>query len=702
VNAARYIEGVALTILCVGAVTVGARSLRERMLSGWSGPPAWVADAVIAVSLVVVVLEVIGLAHLFYLPAAVIGCVAAGGIAWMIGVRGKARPAAGSAPAAPARGQARVTRVIVAVGVGAVAAPWLGWTIFSYRHGMLTPDTIWYHLPQAARFVQTGSILHLQYFDRDPVTVFYPANAELFHALGLMLFGSDLVSPVINLGWGALALLAAWSIGQPFGRAPHCLIAVLLVLATPVLVDTQPGGGYNDTACIALMLSAGALLVNAGPGAGPATLAALAAGVTLGIKFTMIVPSLALAAGVVAVTARRARWGMLVRWAAALVGLGGWWYLRNAIATGTPLPTISIHLGPLSFTAPHVTTPTFTVGQYLFNGHVWQAFYLPGLHRALGPAWWLIMAFAAIGAVGTIVVRGRPVVQMLGAVAVLSAATYVVTPQLGGLPGQPVSFVYNVRYAVVPLALGLVLAPLLPLLRRAAAGHLWLGVCALTLLATELDPGVWPTGLNANPFSSPLGGAPALAGGIAGASVVVLILLRSQLAEWARKAGDRGRTVLAPLLIALLGAGTAGGWLVADSYARNRYLNAAPAPTLFNWARSVRHQRIGIVGIIGQYPLYGPDSSNYVQYLGQSAPHGGFGSFESCQAWRSAVDRGHYGWLVVAPVLFPLTNVPARELAWTESAAGATPVIRERAVGGPPSDLAVLFRLSGPLNPATC
>jgi hypothetical protein len=91
-----------------------------------------------------------------------------------------------------------------------------------------------------------------------------------------------------------------------------------------------------------------------------------------------------------------------------------------------------------------------------------------------------------------------------------------------------------------------------------------------------------------------------------------------------------------------------------------------------------------------------------VQYLGQSAPHGGFGSFDSCQAWRAAVDRGHYGWLVVAPVLFPLTNIAARELAWTELTPGAVPVIRERAVGGPPADVAVLFKLTGPLDPATC
>jgi hypothetical protein len=55
---------------------------------------------------------------------------------------------------------------------------------------------------------------------------------------------------------GRLALTAGWAIGRPFGVEPHCLVGVVLVLATPTLVDTQPGGAYNDVTSIALVLSA--------------------------------------------------------------------------------------------------------------------------------------------------------------------------------------------------------------------------------------------------------------------------------------------------------------------------------------------------------------------------------------------------------------------------------------------------------------
>jgi hypothetical protein len=67
--------------------------------------------------------------------------------------------------------------------------------------------------------VQQGSIAHLHYLDSDPVTVFYPASSELLHAVGMVVMGSDVLSTVMNLGWLALALLAAWCLGRCFGVA---------------------------------------------------------------------------------------------------------------------------------------------------------------------------------------------------------------------------------------------------------------------------------------------------------------------------------------------------------------------------------------------------------------------------------------------------------------------------------------------------
>ena len=92
-----------------------------------------------------------------------------------------------------------------------------------------TPDSLWYHLPVAARFAQDGSIYRLHYVDAGSLTVFYPATSELVHAAGMIFLGNDFASLLLNMGWLSLALFAAWCIGWRFGcgsvdsrRRYHC------------------------------------------------------------------------------------------------------------------------------------------------------------------------------------------------------------------------------------------------------------------------------------------------------------------------------------------------------------------------------------------------------------------------------------------------------------------------------------------------
>jgi hypothetical protein len=281
---------------------------------------------------------------------------------------------------------------------------------------------------------------------------------------------------------------------------------------------------------------------------------------------------------------------------------------------------------------------------------------------------------------------------------VITASAFVWTPQFLGYLDAPVFFVYNVRYAAPPLALGLVLVPLLPLARRAAGGKIWLGGASLLLLATELDPGVWPSGLGGNPLAPPIHGDSALAGAAIAAVALVMSAGAAPLVRRAR--GRVGARSFA--MAAALAASIAGGWIVAHTYGQRRYLDTAPIPQVYRWARSVRHSRIAVVGLTAQYPLYGTDSSNYVQYVGSREPRGGFGAITSCRAWRAAVDHGHYDWLLVAPYGFPLTDRSPAELGWTAASPAAIPVLREIAPGHPRTDAATLFRITGFLDPATC
>ena len=96
---------------------------------------------------------------------------------------------------------------------------------------MFGGDTTWYHMPFAARFAQEDSTVHLHF--TDPLRLvawFYPQSSELIHGTAIVLFKSDWLSPLINLVWLSIALLAAWCIGRPYKVGPATLVAAAIVL----------------------------------------------------------------------------------------------------------------------------------------------------------------------------------------------------------------------------------------------------------------------------------------------------------------------------------------------------------------------------------------------------------------------------------------------------------------------------------------
>ena len=129
--------------------------------------------------------------------------------------------------------------------------------------GMYSQDTVWYHMSFAGRFAQDAQVGPVQI--TDPLKVvswFYPQNSELIHGVGISSFGHDNLSPLLNLGWLALCLLAAWCIGRPYGLGPLTLVAAALVLDTPMMVE-QAGNAPSDTIALFFLLATVALLVNA-------------------------------------------------------------------------------------------------------------------------------------------------------------------------------------------------------------------------------------------------------------------------------------------------------------------------------------------------------------------------------------------------------------------------------------------------------
>jgi hypothetical protein len=559
-----------------------------------------------------------------------------------------------------------------------VLAQWAVQVVETLEHGITSSDTLSYHGPVAARFFQQGTITPLEYVYSDPIIPFLPFNSELLHAVAMLLIGSDVASPLLNLGWLGLALLAAWCVGRPLGLGPACVMVVCPLLAAPALVTSQAGSAGNDIVAGALMLSSAALLLNARWRPETVGLAGVAAGLSLAAKVTTIAPVAALTVGVVlaAPGERRRRLGVI--WTAAVVVAGCLWYLRNLFRVGNPFPAVGIDVGPFSLPSPPLPE-TFTVSHYLLDGDIWRDFYLTGLNTAFGEAWWLLLALVAAGILAALAF-GRPLERALGASALAAVLVYLITPRSADGPeGVPFFFQFTLRYMTPGLLIALALLPVVGPLRRLARAWWWYAALGLLLLVTLDDSGIRTGDMRRVALALAFGalGAVALAG--------PRLLSRRMLATGAA--------------VALL-AVVAAGYAVQRDYLRDRYRDDPLA-----FARGLEGSRIGVVGFVRTYPLFGNDLSNHVDQVARRGEHGAFRPIRSCAEWRAALARGGFRYVVTSPPLLPYSpeavifgaafdRKRSPEEQWTRSDPAATAIARDGKV--------TVFRLDAAPDPAGC
>ncbi len=589
----------------------------------------------------------------------------------------------------------------MAVGVvGILFAQWTLPTVDSLNGGMYGFDTQWYHMPFAVQFAQSGEIWPFNYTAPVFLSWFYPANSELLHATAIVAFGRDLLSPLINLGWLGLAMLAAWCLGRPWGVPGWSLLGAGVVLGATVFAD-QPGDARNDVVSLALILGSGALLANGFGARGAAlhpgpvlAIAGLAAGLAVGTRLTALAPVAALTVGVLVLAPRGERWRAAIAWFAPLFAAGGIWYLRNLIGSGNPLPWID-NLGPLSLPGPDQELggrESFAVVHYLTDTGIWSDWFFPALNERLGPLWPGLLLVAAMGAI-LAVIWGRGVLRVLGATAIVGALAYVVTPvTASGAEGMPYGFASNLRYLTAPLALALALLPvalaLEPRRRLFGIPALALGAGALIVLfgSVVIDVDRWPTTyLHAG----------IAAGIVAGGAVALTLAFGS--GRLALRAHRLAAVAVGAVVVALA---VVAGYSAQERYLESRYEDPAeilPNPgldTAFKWGRDVRDSRIGVT-IQRQLPLAGTDLSNEVEFVGVKGPSAGFVRTETCEQWREAVNAGNYDYLVTAvDRASPGSTFTPREEIWTRG----DPAAREIASEGP----ATIWELSGPLDPGGC
>ena len=683
----RYLSGCLLIALVVGGAGGVGLYVRRRAFPTWRGSTARLAEIVIGLAVVVLQSELLGLVHLFRpIPLGVTGALLLGGA--IIAVR--RLPAGPEEEREPRPGR---WGTLVALGASAlVVTQWIVQIIPAAQRGMFEVDTLDYHMPIALHWMQTGVIGPVNQTVPGLPVGYYPANAEIVHALGLVAWRTDALSLAVNVGWLLLGLLAAWVFGRRYGAGPLALTGAAVVFAVPILARNQPGSAMTDVPSMALLLAAVALLDLRDPAMRYRALAlsGLAAGLSAGTKLT-VVPMLVLLTVLIPFAvpvARRRAFGL---WCAGLAVGGGFWYLRNLVVLGNPMPANRLPFGLVGMPVPafrQFDTANQSVLHYATDGPVLRIF-AHDLKITMGPLWIAVIAISVAALLGMLAgwrtarFPADRVPAMIGLTGLFGFAAYLVTPTTAGGPeGNPLLFAVDVRYALPMVALGLVGSAAVLRDREpiaSAATVLLGGLTVVTVAARWHIPGA-----DTQRRTDTAAGALLL--------LAVLLLIGAILRIRAGRGLPIRRTALVAAVTGAVVVLPAGG-AFADYAHGHRYRSATDGQAaVWRFFQGLSGQRVATTGFALTYPLSGASLGSRVHYLGPVVS-GALDDYTRCAAWTRALAAGRYGWVVTGP-LVPGDQREPTAATW----ARANPALRQMMVAGSVR----VFRVTAVPDPATC
>lgn len=660
VSVAGYVAGIAcLTVILTGSFLVGRAATR------WFMPAVdrslrLVVQAVLAVSFLLLTAQLLGtFGALSRWPLLAVTAVA-GILATRPAIRA-VRPRARYLPLRLTGMHAAATASVTLIGAEVVVA-----IVATGRTGIAFYDAMQYHLVWAAHFATSHSTTSYIHTGIGDTTTYYPLNDELLHGIAMIAIGRDTLSLLIVGLEMALTLLAVYAIGQRWDEGCLALCVVSPVVATLGELDAS---APNDWAALWPFLAGVAVVVHA---LGEdrlvtrrvALLVGLCAGLGIGTKLTMLAPGILLGIVLVAMTRGRKPVTAGCVFGGGIV-TGSFWLVRNLVAVGSPIPAErlpGLPRIPMSVTDAISTS----VAHYATNFHIWRTVFAPDLRVYLGDAWPAVLALSAAGIIVALLRPSGTAVRAMALLAVAATAAYLVTPTTAGGPSyNPFFFVFNIRYDLPALSLGLLLVCGVRGVRRVRLPVALLSLGALVVQLThgsDWDAGLADTGI-----------------GVAAALIASVTIVSVRCRHTARAS-------LTLIAVAVLGVVVAG-YPLQQRYLHDRYSGpgtaALTAPSLsaptaqLGLYSSLTHisgvLRVGVVGNGATYPYLGPRWHNHVALLGQSLPHHAFENYDSCPAWRAASGSQNY---IVIGKLF---NVSPAALRWTESDPDAALVFTDAA-----------------------
>jgi dolichyl-phosphate-mannose-protein mannosyltransferase len=643
---------------------------------------------------------VIGTATLIavHLVPLVLGVLARGTVlvtcALAVGLAALVRPVAGAAAArepAPAP-TAASGREAWALAAGAAAfaalaaladlARWAG-------DELVGVDPLTFHLPNVARWIQTGSVWQIDQFVPLLAHGDYPHNGDVVLLSTVLPWHNDFLVRLPITFFLVTAAVAVYAVAREL-RAPRAasVLAAAAAVSLPVVgIATIPRAlpdslMWTTFACGALFLLRHARSARRSD----LVLAGVALGIACGTKWygvsSVAVVAVVWAAARLAAARGRGVAGGLRRALgdALLVGgltLGGIavWLARNWALSGNPVFPLKVApLGITIFDAPPDVIREqvgWTIADYAGDAHVLRQ--LAGeMVQGLGIV--PIVCGVAIAAAAVLARRrGRAPdvpVLLVAAAAVVLALVYVITPATAlGVKGDPSLANANTRYAVPALLLAVpVVAWVAGILPRAA------GLALQAVLAAGAVHGAYEGYELRGIRDVVLGGA-----GIAALAAAAWIVWRLR-----ERPAALAAAALAAALVAL-----AAGHRIEQRINDGRYLGSDPAIDALLRA-APGGKRIGLAadwtvgGLTPIWPSFGTRMGNDVEYVGHFV-HGFLTPYADEPDFQAALRRRRYDLLVVGRGFFP--PQPTREQRWALDAGWRTIALshRLRVLAAPPA-----------------